>query len=411
MGIATLAGWLVSLTGIPLGWLIGAMLCIATLSFLGLPVEYPDKVMPLVKASVGTMLGASVTMGVVASLSSWWPSFLFMAVVMLAGGAVNFMLMRRVFGFGQTDAALCAVPGGITEMILLCETTRGEQWRVAIVHALRIALAILIIPVMIGWFESSQITSAPDVLTPGMSVTDWGWFALCVAIGVVSDRFEWLPARLIIVPLVFCAALHLTGVTGFVVPEQISNAVQVFIGINVGARFVGVAPRLLLQVGLVAVAVVAVQIAFAFGAALLAASYLHVSPLVLVLAYAPGGLDEMSLIAVAMGQEVVIVGFHHITHVLGALFAGPLILNRLSGVSDVATHQSGLPAWGSTRHRPCGFSGATGDAIAACAAAFGGKPSACRWGCGRVARHAGQLAGHGPWQRRADLSTQSHIDA
>ncbi|GAA6208851.1 AbrB family transcriptional regulator [Cognatishimia sp. WU-CL00825] len=302
------------------------MLCTIAMSVLKLPVHPPNRAMPYVKASVGTMLGASVTLGVLTSLLTWWPSFLFMAAVMIAGGICNFHLMRRAFAFGRAEAALCAVPGGITEMILLSEITGGEQWRVAIVHALRIALAILIIPVLIGLIADAEIVRANVATQAEFVVSDWAWFGFCILAGVVTDRFKSFPAGLILVPLALCAVLHLIGVANFSVPAQISNLLQIFIGINVGARFIGVAPKLLLQVGLAALAVVMVQISLAFGSALIAAEYLGADPLALTLAYAPGGLAEMSLIAVAVGQDIAIVGFHHIARVLGALFAGPIIL-------------------------------------------------------------------------------------
>lgn len=330
VAIAAVGGWLVSLTAIPLGWLIGSMISVIVLSALKFPVQQPKRIMPVVRAAVGTMLGASVTLGVLASLSDWWPSFVFMVAVMIIGGVLNFHLMRRAFGFDRSEAALCAVPGGIAEMILLSEATGGEQWRVAVVHALRIALAILIIPILIGWIAESDISRASPSKALAMAWADWGWFALCLFAGVLAAPLKVIPARVVLVPMVLCAALHVTEVTAFQVPTQLSNIVQIFIGINVGGRFVGVAPKVLMQVAFAAVCVVAVQIGFAFGSALLAADALNAEPTTLALAYSPGGLAEMSLIAIALGQEVAIVGFHHIARVLGALFAAPPILNLLN---------------------------------------------------------------------------------
>ncbi len=327
---AILGGWLVSLLDIPLGWLVGAMLAIVGLSLFKAPVQKPDRAMPVVKASVGTMLGAGFGIDVISSLGAWWPSFLFMIVVMFTGGVVNFQLMRRLFGFGKSEAALCSVPGGIAEMILLSETAGAEQWRVAIVHALRIALAILFIPLLIGFITDAEVARAADAVAPSMSIEDWGWFGLCVAAGVSLSRFKLIPAQLILVPMILSSGLHLTGVSNFAVPTQISNLIQIMIGVNVGSRFAGIAFKLLVQVGLAAVVVVAVQITLAFAAAVVVSNLLGVNPVALALAYSPGGLAEMSLIAVAMGQEVAVVGVHHICRVLGALFAAPAILKRVN---------------------------------------------------------------------------------
>ncbi len=306
------------------------MLSVIVMSAFKLPVHQPQRVMPFVRASVGTMLGASVTLSVLQSLSDWWPSFLFMAVVMVLGGVLNYQIMRRMFSFGKSESALCAVPGGIAELIMLSESTGGEQWRIAIVHAVRIALAILIIPILVSWIAEDHIVK--DAAPAGIDL-DWidaAWFGLCVAVGVLANRLTFIPARIVLVPMIVCAVLHVTGVTDFVVPSQFSNLVQVFIGINVGGRFAGIALNVLLKVAAAAVCVVTLQITFAFGSALLAADVLQADPMTLALAYAPGGLAEMSLIAVALGQEVAIIGFHHIARVLGALFTAPIILKSLN---------------------------------------------------------------------------------
>lgn len=328
--IAAIGGWLFSLTGIPLGWLIGSMLSVVAMSLFKIPVHQPRRIMPFVRASVGTMLGASVTLGVLQSLTVWWPSFVFMVAVMLLGGFVNYQLLRRAFSFGKSESALCSVPGGIAEMILLSETTGGEQWRVAIVHAVRIALAILLIPILIGFIAETEIVRGGGPALPDMEWDDAFWFAVCIAAGLLSQKLKFIPARIVLVPMLVCGVLHVTGVTDFVVPTQLSNVVQIFIGINVGGRFVGVSTKLLMQVMLAAACVVMVQICFAFGSAIVGAGFLNADPITLALAYSPGGLAEMSLIAIAIGQEVAIIGFHHIARVLGALFTAPLILKSLT---------------------------------------------------------------------------------
>lgn len=330
VAIAALAGWGLALAGVPLGWLIGSMLLVIVASFFKLPVEQPQAAVPFVKASVGTLLGASISLPVLASLLQWWPSLLGMFIVMLVAGAINFHVLRRWLGFAPCDAALCAVPGGIAEMILMSERAGADQRRVAIVHAVRIALSILSIPLLVGLIFGVEVqrsaASAPII----MALDDWLWFALCIGAGVLADRWTRFPAPLIIVPMLVCAALHIAGVTHFQVPGLVSQIIQVVIGMNVGARFQGISRNALANVALAALAVVTIQIIFAIAAALVVARLTAFDPLSLALAYSPGGLAEMSLIAVAMGREVAFVGVHHILRVLLCLATAPLLLNRLN---------------------------------------------------------------------------------
>ncbi len=76
--------------------------------------------------------------------------------------------------------------------------------------------------------------------------------------------------------------------------------------------------------------VVALQISVAFSGALAVANVLATDPVALVLAYSPGGLAEMSIIAVSIGRDVAFVGVHHIFRVLAALVLAPVLVAALS---------------------------------------------------------------------------------
>ncbi|WP_394199282.1 AbrB family transcriptional regulator [Litoreibacter albidus] len=324
---AITSGWSVSATGLPLGWLIGAMLFVVAASILKLPVVQPTLLVPYVKAAVGTMLGASIPTNIVELAIAWWPSLLMMFGVLIVGGAINYNCLHRVFKFPKIDALLCSMPGGISEMILLGEHAGADQRRVAIVHALRIAMSILLIPLLAGLVFGVSIEGATTAAPTHMNLPDWGWFALCVVAGVAADRWLRIPAALILVPMVVSAALHLSQASAFHVPSEVSIAIQVTIGINVGARFLGVSIAMLAGFALSAIVVVAIQIGFAISTATLMATQGSWDGLALTLAYAPGGLAEMSLIAITMGREVALVACHHILRVLFALFAAPPLVS------------------------------------------------------------------------------------
>lgn len=329
LSAAVLAGVLCNAAGLPLGWLMGAMLVMVTAAILRLPAVQPDIVMPYVKGSVGAMLGATIPAGLLVSLGEWWLSLIVMFAVMLLGGLLNFTTLRRGFGFGRLDAALCSMPGGIAEMIFLGEQSGGDTRRIAIVHAVRIALSILAIPLLALWLYDIEVVSRPAVAPPAMSLVDYLWFALCVVCGVAADRWTRLPLALILVPMVVSAALHLTGLSAFLVPPAVSAAIQVMIGINVGARFIGISLWTLANYIASAATVFGIQITLAVCTSLLLASWTRWDALALLLAYAPGGLAEMSLIALTMGREVAFVAFHHVLRVLSALFAAPLLTSHL----------------------------------------------------------------------------------
>lgn len=335
IAIAGAGGWLVSRTGLPLAWMMGAMLAMTAASFLRAPVEQPTAVMDYVKSAVGTMLGASLTYEVVAKTAEWWSPLLVLIAGALVAGATNYALLRRLVRFDRRSATLCAMPGGIAEMILLGAQAGADPARVAIIHALRIALSILIVPLLVVYFAGVHIDRGANTLAAGsMSLEDWLWFALCIVAGVLAKHWTRLPAPTILVPLAVSAAIHLSGLTHFTVPSGVLALVQVFIGIGVGARFLGLSVRALMHAFAAALTVVGIQIAVALAAAGMLSRDNAWDFTALMLAYAPGGLAEMSLIAVTLGRDVAFVGFHHIVRVLASLGLAPVLLKRAKRLDE-----------------------------------------------------------------------------
>jgi len=116
--------------------------------------------------------------------------------------------------------------------------------------------------------------------------------------------------------MVVSASLHLSGITDFLLPSVFLGAAQVVIGSIVGCRFVNTAPALILRVLKLSfgstVLLLSVSIAFAFLISRITGDQFVGT----MLAYSPGGVAEMSLIALSLGIEVPFVVFHHIVRVL-----------------------------------------------------------------------------------------------
>ncbi|GLQ35342.1 monooxygenase [Amylibacter marinus] len=302
------------------------MLATASATFLKLPVDLPTKAHQIVRTMVGMMLGASITMELLLSVTQWWASLLGLFVVFAAMFLVGYIALRRISGFSRASAVLCAIPGGIAEMILLAGDAGADQSRVSIVHALRIALTILAMPFLLVWMGEYDGTSTQIANQVSLSVEDWFWMSVCLVLGLVAHRYRILPASLVLVPMLISGCLHVAGITDFLVPDFVTILVQIFIGVHVGSRFQGITLATLSGALASAIVVVGVQISLACGAAILVSGVVNLDTTALMLAYAPGGLAEMSLIAVAADVESAFVGLHHLFRVLVALIAAPILI-------------------------------------------------------------------------------------
>jgi membrane AbrB-like protein len=124
------------------------------------------------------------------------------------------------------------------------------------------------------------------------------------------------------------AAVHITGLTAAKPPAELVAAAQVVAGSAIGARFAGTAAITLLRLGIHALSatVIMISLAVAFAAVLNAAFGLPLPDLVLALA--PGGLAEMSLVALALHADAAFVSTHHVARITMVVATAP-VLHRI----------------------------------------------------------------------------------
>jgi uncharacterized protein len=129
--------------------------------------------------------------------------------------------------------------------------------------------------------------------------------------------------------MILSAALHLTEVTKSAPPSELVILAQVILGTVLGCRFVGIRARALVPAMALSLGATLIMLGLAFGFALGLQRLTGQSADQLLLAYAPGGLTEMSLVAIALHAEVAFVAAHHVVRILMVIVAAPLMFRLL----------------------------------------------------------------------------------
>ncbi|MHA1599198.1 MAG: AbrB family transcriptional regulator, partial [Alphaproteobacteria bacterium] len=158
-------------------------------------------------------------------------------------------------------------------------------------------------------------------LLPG----DLAILSVCGAAGYVLARKLRIPAAALVGPMLFSAGVHLAGWTTAKPPVELVSAAQVIVGTAIGCRFAGVRAMLIIRAMVAAAGGTAVLLVTAVAFAFAVGQMTGLSMQPLVLAYAPGGLTEMSLIAIAIGADSAFVATHHIVRVFLIVVAAPLL--------------------------------------------------------------------------------------
>ncbi len=326
IALGALGGWLFASLRLPLPWMLGSMTACTVAAILRVPIGAPAVVRPPMTMVIGVMLGTGFTSQTLGSIATWGSTIIGLAGFIIVSGAACVTYFRRIAGFDVPTAFFAGMPGGLVEMVILGEHKGGDAGKIALVHSARVLLVVLTLPFLMQLMSGVSLGARPQV---GLSVVDapWtshAWLLLSVAAGAIIGHILRLPARLLLGPMMVSAAVHTLGWTHFVPSYEIVNVAQVVLGTTIGCRFAGTSPSEIVRILVLSLGstFILLLITFLFATGISHSSAYSFVPL--ALAYSPGGLAEMSLVALSLGIDVAFVATHHIIRVVFVMIgAGP----------------------------------------------------------------------------------------
>jgi uncharacterized protein len=325
LSIGGVGGALFATLQLPLPWLLGALAATTVASLSGLRMAVPDRLRRPMVAVLGAMLGTTFTPARVDAALSWLPTLGALLVYVVVVGAVIWLYLRRFSGFDRVTTFFAATPGGLSEMIVLSAQLGGDQRTVSLIHGTRLLFIVLTIPFLASLYQPAAQAARPAL---GLLAAEPGPLLALAGLGLLGYLIASclrLPAAAFVGPLLGSASAHGSGLIDVQPPYLLMAIAQLVLGASVGARFCGfgaarVAGAMLLGAG---GTLLMLLITLAFGGAL---HQLTGQPLaLLLLAFIPGGLPEMSLIALGLGADPAFVVTHHAVRVfLVVLIALPV---------------------------------------------------------------------------------------
>lgn len=324
--LGAVGGALFTLVGSPLPWVLGSMTACAIASIAGLPVAAAAATRRPMAAIIGVVLGCSFHPGLFGLIGQSWLSLLLLPLFLAAAAMLCITWFRRVARFDPATAYFAGMPGGIAEMVIMGSERGADERSVAMIQGARIFLVVLVIPFLIRHFSGIAPNDGAAIgditIPPDIDLLPWGGFSIVV--GTLAARALRVPAWHLMGPMAVSATLHLSGVTDFRVPLWLLAAAQVGLGATIGCRFGGLSLAAFARIlGLAAGStLILLALTFAWAGAMSRISGLD--PALLVLAYAPGGLAEMSMAALGLALEPGIVIVHHLVRIAAVIIGAPL---------------------------------------------------------------------------------------
>jgi len=326
LAIGAAGGLLFAWAGLPLPWMMGAMLATTIASVAGANIRIEYRLRMAMIGVLGVMLGSAFKPQLLDQIGEWAVSIAGLLVYAIVAAWLVTWYFRKAAGYDAVTSYFAASPGGLNEMVIVGREMGGDDRVIALTHSARILLVVMTLPFLFRLF--SEYTPAAGLLPRGGSIDmpalDWLILAGCAVIGAAIAQRLKIPAAILIGPMILSAGIHVAGVTQATPPSLLVATAQVVLGSGIGCRFAGTAVREIVRIVGISIGstVILLVLGVAFGLAL--EQLTGVPWFVLVLAYAPGGLAEMSLVALALGRDVAFVATHHIFRIGFIVILAPL---------------------------------------------------------------------------------------
>ncbi|MBB4286557.1 AbrB family transcriptional regulator [Roseospira goensis] len=337
LGLGVGGGVVFQALGLPLPWMLGAITATTATAVAGVPLRVPAPLRLTMVSVLGVMLGSAFHPGIVAQMMAWWPSLLGLVGYVLLSTVAVMVYFRWVPRYDPVTAYFSAAPGGLTQMILLGGALGGDDRTIALNHGIRILLVVFTIPTGFAVLAGYERPDGGAAMAAGgsaamLTLVDAAWLLGCAVLGAGLAHILRIPAGFMVGPMALSALVHGLGWTASSPPVPLVAAAQVVIGAAIGARFSGVPARAVARVFVGAIGstavLLAITLAFAGGLSLVT----DLPPRELILAYAPGGVVEMSLISLALGVDVAFVSTHHIVRIMLVVLLAPLAFKLMGRV-------------------------------------------------------------------------------
>jgi membrane AbrB-like protein len=318
----------------PLAWMLGSMFLVGVVVLAGLDKKIRLTVNPLLRAImitvIGVMLGSAFTPDMIERAKEWLGLILLMLVYIPLTTALCYVVFRRFAGLDPVTSYFSAAPGGLQEMTLVGEHYGGDGRSIILTHALRIFVVVMTVPVYFRFIEKLDV--------PPMAVGRHMWellpieavlLAACGVVGWFGAKLFRIPAAQLVGPMVVSAIVHLAGWSTASPPPELVAAAQVVMGAALGCRFVGTPLKEVGRIAAYAVLATGVMLGVSLGFTAGFADLVGINSAALMLVLSPGGMAEMSLVALGLGVEVAIVASMHVFRIAVVVIAVPPLFRLL----------------------------------------------------------------------------------
>ncbi|MEO0487419.1 MAG: AbrB family transcriptional regulator [Pseudomonadota bacterium] len=309
---------------LPLPWLLGPITASLAAALLGVPMRGIKPVNDGMRTVLGVAVGATLTPTAIATFPAMWPTLVLIPIMVAAIGAVGIPYFMRLWRYDFPTAYYSTMPGGLQDMLVFGEEAGGNVRTLSLIHATRVLIIVVTLPFLLRGIWGADLTNPPGVPAATVPLHELALMVACALIGWQGAKRVGLFGASILGPLIVTAIVTLAGFLHYRPPAEAIWAAQFFIGLTIGAKYSGitgaevrrdVAAGLGFCVILIILTVIFVEAIYQAGLA---------PGQEVLLAFAPGGQAELTVLALIVGADVAFVVAHHVLRIFVVILGAPI---------------------------------------------------------------------------------------
>ena len=322
--IAALGVAVFHVLGLPLPWLLGPIIACLIAALAGVPMRGMPLVNNLMRTILGVAVGATFTWALLVTMAGMWTTLILVPLMVFLIGLVGVPYFQRLWGFDFATSYYGAMPGGLQDMLLFGEEAGGDVRALSLIHATRVMVIVVALPFILQGYWGVDLSNPPGVPATSLPVSQLILMVVCGVAGWQIAKAFGLFGASILGPMILSAILALAGILQFRPPAEAIWMAQFFIGMTVGTKYAGVTGAEVRR---------DVTAALGFCVILLILSGIFVEtihllnlapPMETLLAFAPGGQAEMTVLALIAGADMAFVIAHHVLRIVVVILGAPL---------------------------------------------------------------------------------------
>lgn len=315
---------------LPLPWLQGPMSACLVAALAGVPMRGLKTLNDSMRTILGVAVGATLTPAVLATFPAMWPTLLLMPIMVACIGLIGIPYFQRYCGYDFPTAYYATMPGGLQDMIIFGEEAGANVKSVSLIHATRVMVIVFALPFLLIGIWDADLSNPPGAPASSVPLDEMALMVLCAFVGWrVADRVGLFGAS-ILGPMIATAAVTLAGGLQNRPPTEAIWAAQFFIGMAIGTKYAGITfaeVRRDLVAGLgfclilIILTLIFVEAIYGMGLA---------PGMATLLAFAPGGQAELTVLALIVGGDVAFVVAHHVLRIVVVILGAPIAARLFS---------------------------------------------------------------------------------